>query len=142
MDAYPAESAAAAAQPPLQLEAVVVDTDHVDADAVRVPDSAPLASAPIASTNTVVGSITTDIVERSPACMHLWFVFLFVMLLRDCGACFAAIESSEKPRTLEELNTRLRQLQKLDAAFFALLKLQSHSSMRLRWPQNWIRALC
>ena len=37
MDAVPAEPAAAAAQPPLQLEAVVVDTDHVDADAVRVP---------------------------------------------------------------------------------------------------------
>jgi hypothetical protein len=35
VDAVPAEPAAAAAQPPLQLKAVVVDTDHVDADAVR-----------------------------------------------------------------------------------------------------------
>jgi hypothetical protein len=32
-------------------------------------------------------------------------------------ACFTAFESSGKPKTLEELNTCLRQLQKLDAAF-------------------------
>ena len=39
VDADPAEPAAAAAHPPLQLDAVVVDTDHVDADAVGVKES-------------------------------------------------------------------------------------------------------
>ena len=92
MDAVPAEPAAAAAQLPLQLEAVVLDTDHVNADAVRVPESAPHASAPTASTNTAVGSVTTEIAECSPARTHLWFVFLFVMLLRDCVRLFRSYQ--------------------------------------------------
>ena len=71
MDADPAEPAAAAAHTPLQQDAVVVDTDHVNADAVGVKESALLASAPIASTKTVVCSMTTDIVERSSARTHL-----------------------------------------------------------------------
>lgn len=89
MNVYPAEppAAAAAAQPPLQLEVAVVDTD-VNADAVHAPESAPLASAYVANAKTVAGSVTTDIVGRSPASTHLWFVFLFVMLWRDCVRLF------------------------------------------------------
>ena len=91
MDVDPADSeppaAAAAAQPSLQLEAVVVDTE-ADADAVRAQESAPLASASLANTMTVVDSATTDIAGSCPARTHLWFVFLFVMLLRDCVCLF------------------------------------------------------
>ena len=64
-----------------------MDTD-VNTDAIRSQESAPLPSSSLAITKTVVGSVTTYIVERSPARMHLWFVFLFVMLLRDCVRLF------------------------------------------------------
>ena len=60
--------------------------------------------------------MATGIVERSAPRTRLWLVFLFVMLLRDSVRCFAAVESSKKPKTLDKL-TSLYQLQKSEAAF-------------------------
>lgn len=103
--AEPTSAAAAAAEPPLELEAVDVDTDNVDADAVLVQKSAPLASASLASAKTVVGSATTDIVERSPPRTHLWLVFLFVMLLFDCVNCVCLFRSCRKVRETKDTRT-------------------------------------
>ena len=114
MDVDPAEppAAAAAAQPPLLLEAVVVN-----ADAVRAQESAPLASASLANTMT---SLTARLQTLLGVLQHVRTCGSCSCLLCCCVtvcACFAVVESSGKPNTLEELNTCLRHLQKLDAAF-------------------------
>ncbi len=107
MDADSAEpastAAAAAAQPPLELEAVDVDTDDVDADAVHVQESAPLASASLASATLLLAA---------------WLQALLSVLqhVSTCGSCscllcccvtvcafFAAVESSKNPKTLNDL---------------------------------------
>ncbi len=117
MDADSAELAAAAsAQPPLQPEAVVVVTGDVNADAVRVQESSPLTSASLASTKLLLAAwlqALLSVLQHVRACGSC--SCLLCCCVTVC-ACFAAVKSSKKPKTLDEL-TSLYQLQKSEAAF-------------------------